>query len=126
MASKKKPVSTDVMPKTQFVRVEMQILGPDGVTVGYPYGWVSAPKLVSMETEPERMDFLLGLCSVDDNNIYFNGDTAVSRQDIVDCTFQTIDSVEIFDFSNGKEYFTDKQFDKILQWNNVYKDSLTT
>ena len=125
MASKKKPVSTDVMPKTQFVRVEMQILGPDGVTVGYPYGWVSAPKLVSMETVPERMDFLLGLCSVDDNNIYFNGDTAVSRQDIVDGTFQTIDSKEIFDFSNGREYFTDRQFDKILQWNQVYEESLT-
>ena len=125
MAARKKPVLTSVMPKTQFVRVEMQILGPDGVTVGYPYGWVLAPKLVSMETVPERMDFLLGLCDVDDNNIYFNGDTAVSRQDIVDGTFQTVDSVEIFDFSNGRDYFTDKQFDKIIQWNKVYEESLT-
>lgn len=125
MASKKKPTLTNVMPKTQFVRLEMQILGPDGVTVGYPYGWVSAPKLVSIETVPERMDFLLGLCGVDDNNIYFNGDIAVSRQDIVDGTFQTVDSIEIFDFSNGREYFTDKQFDKILQWNKVYGESLT-
>ena len=125
MASKKKPTLTNVMPKTQFVRLEMQILGPDGVTVGYPYGWVSAPKLVSMETVPERMDYLLNLALVDDSNIYFNGDTAVSRQDIVDGTFQTIDSKEIFDFSNGREYFTDKQFDKILQWNKVYEESLT-
>ena len=125
MAARKKPVLTSVMPKTQFVRVEMQILGPDGVTVGYPYGWVLAPKLVSMETVPERMDFLLGLCDVDDNNIYFNDNTAVSRQDIVDGTFHTVDSVEIFDFSNGREYFTDKQFDKILQWNKVYEESLT-
>lgn len=125
MAARKKPVLRDVMQKTQFVRLEMQILGPDGVTVGYPYGWVSAPKLVSMETVPERMDYLLNLAIVDDDNIYFNGDTAVSRQDIVDGTFQTVDSVEIFDFSNGREYFTDKQFDKILQWNKVYTDSLT-
>ena len=125
MAARKKPVLTDVMPKTQFVRVEMQILGPDGVTVGYPYGWVSAPKLVSMDTVPERMDFLLNLALVDDSNIYFNGDIAVSRQDIVDGTFQTVDSIEIFDFSNGREYFTDKQFDKILQWNQVYEESLT-
>lgn len=125
MAARKKPVLTSVMPKTQFVRVEMQILGPDGVTVGYPYGWVSAPKLVSMETVPERMDFLLGLCDVDDSSIYFNGNVTVSREDIVDGTFQTIDSKEIFDFSNGREYFTDSQFDKILQWNNVYEESLT-
>lgn len=125
MASKKKPVLTNVMPKTQFVRLEMQILGPDGVTVGYPYGWVSAPKLVSMETVPERMDYLLNLALVDDSNIYFNGDIAVSRQDIVDGTFQTVDSIEIFDFSNGREYFTDSQFDKILQWNKVYEESLT-
>ena len=125
MAARKKPVLSSVMPKTQFVRLEMQILGPDGVTVGYPYGWVSAPKLVSMETVPERMDFLLGMCGVDDNNIYFNGDGAVSRQDIVDGAFQTVDSIEIFDFSNGREYFTDKQFEKILQWNKVYEESLT-
>ena len=125
MAARKKPVLTDVMPKTQCVRLEMQILGPDGVTVGYPYGWVSAPKLVSMGTVPERMDYLLGLCDVDDDNIYFNGDTSISRQDIVDGTFQTVDSIEIFDFSNGREYFTDKQFDKILQWNKVYTESLT-
>ena len=125
MATRKKPVLTSVMPKTQFVRLEMQILGPDGVTVGYPYGWVSAPKLVSIETVPERMDFLLGLCGVDDNNIYFNGDTAVSRQDIVDGTFQTVDSVDIFDFSNGREYFTDNQFEKIIQWSKVYEEFLT-
>lgn len=125
MATKKKPTLTNVMPKTQFVRLVIQILGPDGITTEYSYGWVSAPKLVSMETVPERMDYLLNLAIVDDNNIYFNGDTAVSRQDIVDGTFQTVDSVEIFDFSNGREYFTDKQFDKIMQWNKVYTDSLT-
>ena len=112
------------MPKTQFVRLTIQLLGPDGITTEYPYGWVSAPKLVSMETVPERMDYLLGLSVVDDNNIYFNDET-VSRQDIVDGTFQTADSKEIFDFSNGREYFTDKQFDKILQWNKVYEESLS-
>lgn len=124
MASKKKPVLTDVMPKTQFVRLTIQLLGPDGITVEYPYGWVSAPKLVSIETVPERMDYLLNLAVVDDNSIYFNGET-VSRRDIVDGTFQTVDSVEIFDFSNGREYFTDKQFEKIIQWNKVYEESLT-
>lgn len=125
MAARKKPVLTDIMPKKQFVRLVIQILGPDGLTTEYPYGWVSAPKLVSMETVPERMDYLLNLALVDDNNIYFNGDAAVSRQDIVDGTFQTVDSIEIFDFSNGREYFTDKQFGKILQWNHVYEESLT-
>ena len=125
MTARKKPVLTDVMPKTQFVRLVIQILGPDGITTEYSYGWVSAPKLVSMETVPERMDYLLSLSDVDDNNIYFNGDTSVSRRDIVDGTFQTVDSIEIFDFSNGREYFTDKQFDKIIQWNKVYEDSLT-
>ena len=125
MAARKKPTSTNVMPKTQFVRLVIQILGPDGLTTEYPYGWVSAPKLVSMETVPERMDYLLNLALVDDNNIYFNGDAAVSRQDIVVGTFQTVDSMEIFDFSNGRDYFTDKQFEKILEWNKVYTESLT-
>ena len=124
MAARKQPKLTNVMPKTQFVRLAVQLLGPDGITTEYPYGWVSAPKLVSMETVPERMDYLLGLSVVDDNNIYFNDET-VSRQDIVDGTFQTVDSKEIFDFSNGREYFTDKQFDKILQWNKVYEESLS-
>ena len=124
MGVRKRPVLTSVMPKTQFVRLTIQLLGPDGITTEYPYGWVSAPKLVSMETVPERMDYLLGLSVVDDNNIYFNGET-VSREDIVDGTFQTVDSKEIFDFSNGREYFTDKQFDKILQWNKVYEESLS-
>lgn len=124
MAVRKRPVLTSVMPKTQFVRLTIQLLGPDGVTTEYPYGWVSAPKLVSMETVPERMDYLLNLAVVDDNNIYFNGDVSVSREDIVDGTFQTVDSREIFDFSNGREYFTDKQFEKILQWHKVYEDSL--
>ena len=125
MAIRKNPVLTDVMPKTQFVRLTIQLLGPDGITTEYPYGWVSAPKLVSMETVPERMDYLLNLALVDDNNIYFNGDVTVSREDIVDGTFRTVDSLEIFDFSNGREYFTDKQFDKILQWNKVYEESLS-
>ena len=125
MAARKKPVLTDVMPKTQFVRLVMQILGPDGLATEYPYGWVSAPKLVSMETVPERMDYLLNLALVDDDNIYFNGDVSVSRGDIVDGTFQTVDSMEIFDFSNGRDYFTDRQFEKILEWNRVYAESLT-
>ena len=125
MAIRKNPVLTDVMPKTQFVRLTIQLLGPDGITTEYPYGWVSAPKLVSMETVPERMDYLLNLALVDDNNIYFNGDVTVSREDIVDGTFRTVDSLEIFDFSNGREYFTDKQFEKILQWNKVYEESLS-
>lgn len=117
---------TNVMPKTQFVRLVMQILGPDGLTTEYPYGWVSAPKLVSMETVPERMDYLINLALVDDDNIYFNGDVSVSRGDIVEGTFQTVDSIEIFDFSNGRDYFTDKQFEKVLEWNKVYEESLTT
>lgn len=125
MAARKKTELKSVMPKTQFVKMEIHLLGPDGVVVAYDYGWVSAPKLSSIESTEGRMDYLLGLSMVDEDNVYFNGGMFVPRENIVDGTFQAIDSVEIFDFSNGRDYFSDKQFEKILEWNKVYAESLT-
>lgn len=108
------------MPVTQFVRFTMDIMGPDGIEVQYPYGWVSAPKLASIESAAERMDYLLGFAEVYDDHIRINGDTDIPRSDIADGKFSTVDSIEIPDFSNGREYFTEKQFEKIIQWCNVY------
>lgn len=118
MTKKKKKMAK--MPATQFVRFTMDIMGPDGIEVQYPYGWVSAPKLASIESAAERMDYLLGFAEVFDDHIRINGDTDIPRSDITDGKFSTVDSIEIPDFSNGREYFTEKQFEKIIQWCNVY------
>ena len=118
MTKKKKKMAK--MPATQFVRFTMDIMGPDGIEVQYPYGWVSAPKLASIESAAERMDYLLGFAEVFDDHIRINGDTDIPRSDITDGKFSTVDSIEIPDFSNGREYFTAKQFEKIIQWCNVY------
>lgn len=118
MTKKKKKMAK--MPSTQFVRFTMDIMGPDGIEVQYPYGWVSAPKLASIESAAERMDYLLGFAEVFDDHIRINGDTDIPRSDITDGKFSTVDSIEIPDFSNGREYFTEKQFEKIIQWCNVY------
>ena len=118
MTKKKKKMAE--MPVTQFVRFTMDIMGPDGIEVQYPFGWVSAPKLASIETAAERMDYLLGFAEVFDDHIRINGNTDISRSDIADGKFSTVDSVEIPDFSNGREYFTENQFEKIIQWCNVY------
>ena len=117
--TKKKNKMTE-LPPTQFVRFTIDIMGPDGIEVQYPYGWVSAPKLASIESAAERMDYLLGFAEVFDDHIRVNGDTDISRSDIADGKFSTVDSIEIPDFSNGREYFTEKQFEKIIQWCNVY------
>ena len=118
MTKKKKKMTK--MSVTQFVRFTMDIMGPDGIEVQYPYGWVSAPKLASIESAAERMDYLLGFAEVYDDHIRINGDTDIPRSDIADGKFSTVDSIEIPDFSNGREYFTEKQFEKIIQWCNVY------
>ena len=118
MTKKKKKMAK--MPATQFVRFTMDIMGPDGIEVQYPYGWVSAPKLASIESAAERMDYLLGFAEVYDDHIRINGDTDIPRSDIADGKFSTVDSIEIPDFTNGREYFTEKQFEKIIQWCNVY------
>lgn len=118
MTKKKKKMAK--MPATQFVRFTMDIMGPDGIEVQYTYGWVSAPKLASIESAAERMDYLLGFAEVFDDHIRINGDTDIPRSDITDGKFSTVDSIEIPDFSNGREYFTEKQFEKIIQWCNVY------
>ena len=108
------------MPMTQFVRFSIDLMGSDGIEVQYPYGWVSAPKLVSLETPEERMDYLLGFTEVLDDCIVINGDTKISRNCIEDGKFSTIASIEIPDFSNGREYFTDKSFEKLIEWCNEY------
>ena len=118
MTKKKKKMTK--MPVTQFVRFTMDIMGPDGIEVQYPFGWVSAPKLASLKTAEERMDYLIGLAEIFDDHIRINGDTTISRTSIADGVFSTVDSVEIPDFSNGREYFTEKQFEKIIQWCNEY------
>lgn len=117
--TKKKKKMTE-MPVTQFVRFTMDIMGPDGIEVQYPYGWVSAPKLASIESAAERMDYLMGFTEIFDDHIRINGDTDISRRDIDDGKFSTVDSVEIPDLSNDKEYFTEKQFEKLIEWCNEY------
>lgn len=118
MTKKKKKMTK--MPVTQFVRFTIDIMGPDGIEVQYPYGWVSAPKLASIESAEERMDYLLGFAEVFDDHIRVNGETDILRSSIADGKFSTVDSVEIPDLSNDKEYFTEKQFEKLIEWCNEY------
>lgn len=118
MTKKKKKMT--LLPPTQFVRYTMDIMGPDGIEVQYPYGWVSAPKIASIESADERMDYLLRFTEIYDDHICINGDTVIPRSAIEDGKFSTVDSVEMPDLTNGKEYFTDKQFEKIIEWCNEY------
>ena len=118
MTKKKKKMTK--LPATQFVRYTLDIMGPDGIEVQYPYGWVSGPKLASIESASDRMDYLMGFIEVFDGHIRINGDTDISKMDIDDGKFSTIDSVEIPDLTNGKEYFTEKQFAKLIEWCNEY------
>ena len=117
--TKKKKKMTE-LPVTQFVLFTMDIMGPDGIEVQYPFGWISAPKLASIESAEERMEYLLGFIDVFDDHISINGDTVIPRNAIEDGKFSTVDSVEIPDLSNGKEYFTEKQFEKLIEWCNEY------
>lgn len=117
--TKKKKKMTE-LPVTQFVRFTLDIMGPDGIEVQYPFGWISAPKLASIESAEERMEYLLGFIDVSDDHISINGDTVIPRNAIEDGKFSTVDSVEIPDLSNGKEYFTEKQFEKLIEWCNEY------
>ena len=113
------------MPRTQFVRFSLDIRGPDGIEVQYPYGWVSAPVLASIESASERMEYLLGFTEVYDDCIRFNRDICVPRTDIDDAKFSTIESGEIWDFTNDREYFTDAQFAKIIEWCKEYDRQLS-
>lgn len=108
------------LPIAQFVRFQINIKGPDGIEVQYPYGWVNVSKLITLETAAERMDYLLGFSDVYDDVVVFNGDTAVPRTDIADGTFDVIGDAQIYDFSNGKEYFSDASFGKIIEWCKEY------
>ena len=118
MTKKKKKMTK--LPATQFVLFTMDIMGPDGIEVQYPYGWVSAPKIAAIESAEERMDYLLRFTEIYDDRICINGDTVIPRSAIEDGKFSTVDSVEIPDLTNGKEYFTEKQFTKLIEWCNEY------
>ena len=108
------------LPIAQFVRFQINIKGPDGIEVQYPYGWVIVNKLVTLETAAERMDYLLGFTEVHDDVVVFNGDTVVPRGDILNGTFEVIGESQIYDFSNGKEYFSDASFGKLVEWCKEY------
>lgn len=119
MTKKKKKMA--VLPMTQFVHFSLDVIGPDGIEVQYPYGWVSAPKLTSIESAFDRMEYLIGFSNILEDRVIINGDTVIPRIDIDDAKFSTDNSIEICDFSNGKEYFTDKNFMKILEWCEEYE-----
>lgn len=119
MTKKKKEMT--LLPMTQFVHFVLSVMGPDGIEVQYPYGWISAPKLTSIESAVERMEYIIGFSEIDDGQVIINGDTVIPRIEIDDAKFVTDNSIEIYDFSNGKEYFTDKSFMKILEWCDEYK-----
>lgn len=104
------------LPTIPFVRFQLNIMGPDGIEVQYPYGWVNPQKVVNLETAMERMDYLLGFSEIYDDVVVFNGDTVVPRSGIYSGTFEVIGEAQIYDFTNGKEYFSDKNFEKLVQW----------
>ncbi len=119
MTKKKKKMA--VLPMTQFVHFVLCVMGPDGIEVQYPYGWISAPKLASIERAFDRMEYIVGFLEVMEDHVIINGDTVIPRIDIDDANFSTDNSIEIYDFSNGREYFTDKSFMKILEWCDEYE-----
>lgn len=119
MTKKKKKMA--VLPMTQFVHFVLCVMGPDGIEVQYPYGWISAPKLASIERAFDRMEYIVGFSEIMEDHVIINGDTVIPRIDIDDANFSTDNSIEIYDFSNGKEYFTDKNFMKILEWCDEYE-----
>ena len=119
MTKKKKKMS--VLPMTQFVHFVLCVMGPDGIEVQYPYGWISAPKLASIERAFDRMEYIVGFSEIMEDHVIINGDTVIPRIDIDDANFSTDNSIEIYDFSNGREYFTDKNFMKILEWCDEYE-----
>lgn len=118
--TKKKKKMTE-MPMTQFVHFVLCVMGPDGIEVQYPYGWISAPKLASIERAFDRMEYIVGFSEIMEDHVIINGDTVIPRIDIDDANFSTDNSIEIYDFSNGREYFTDKNFMKILEWCDEYE-----
>lgn len=119
MTKKKKKMAE--LPMTQFVHFVLRVIGPDGIEVQYPYGWISAPKLASIERAFDRMEYIVGFSEVLEDHVIINGDTVIPRIDIDDANFSTDNSIEIYDFSNGREYFTDKSFMKILEWCDEYE-----
>ncbi|MBQ1572662.1 MAG: hypothetical protein IIZ78_16150, partial [Clostridiales bacterium] len=100
------------------------VMGPDGIEVQYPYGWISAEKLASIESAVDRMEYIVGFSEILEDQVIINGDTVVPRAEIEDAKFSTDNSIEIYDFSNGKEYFTDKNFMKILEWCDYYEEKM--
>lgn len=119
MTKKKKKMA--VLPMTQFVHFVLCVMGPDGIEVQYPYGWISAPNLTAIESAVDRMEYIIGFSEIGEDTVIINGDTVIPRIEIDDAKFSTDNSVEIYDFSNGKEYFTDKNFRKILEWCDEYE-----
>lgn len=119
MTKKKKEMT--LLPMTQFVHFVLCVMGPDGIEVQYPYGWISAPKLTAIELAVERMEYIIGFSEVYEDQVIINGGTVIPRIEIDDAKFSTDNSIEIYDFSNGKEYFTDKNFMKILEWCDEYE-----
>ena len=119
MTKKKKKMAE--LPMTQFVHFVLCVMGPDGIEVQYPYGWISAEKLASIESAVDRMEYIVGFSEILEDQVIINGDTVVPRAEIEDAKFSTDNSIEIYDFSNGKEYFTDKSFMKILEWCDEYE-----
>ena len=118
--TKKKKKMTE-MPMAQFVHFVLCVMGPDGIEVQYPYGWISAPKLTAIESAVDRMEYIIGFSEIGEDTVIINGDTVIPRIEIDDAKFSTDNSIEIYDFSNGREYFTDKNFMKILEWCDEYE-----
>ena len=117
----KKKEKMTLLPMTQFVHFVLCVMGPDGIEVQYPYGWISAPKLTAIESAVERMEYIIGFSEVYEDQVIINGGTVIPRIEIDDAKFSTDNSIEIYDFSNGREYFTDKNFMKILEWCDEYE-----
>jgi hypothetical protein len=68
------------------------------------------------------MEYLMGFVDFYEDFISFNGGTQVIPIEYVrNGYFSTLESVEIPDFSNGKVYFTDAGFSKLLEWCEEYK-----
>ena len=82
MTKKKKKMAA--LPMTQFVHFVLCVMGPDGIEVQYPYGWISAEKLASIESAVDRMEYIVGFSEILEDQVIINGDTVVPRAEIED------------------------------------------
>ena len=83
----------------------------------YPLGYIIKNRREELQLSQE--DLAEGICSVSTLSRIENGERMPSKNHY-EMLMQRLGYSAL-----SLDYFTDKQFDKIIQWNKVYEESLT-